>query len=566
MKSITFYSYKGGTGRTLAAVNFAIYLARLGLRVVVLDMDLEAPGVDSKFHGFSLPAAQFGMLDYILDFQSANNDPGSVKRLCVDVPVNVMNERFNVGLIPAGDYLSPEYSVKLNRLDWSRIFSPDMNGVAFFQQFLSRVKEELRPDFLIVDSRTGIGEVSGVCTQQLADEVVIFTSLASECIKMTKHLAEIVASSEIASALGKQVAVKVVLSRISEPEDVSSFKAKFAQTFGVPESRLFLLFSSSELEGGEFLALAGTRRDEGLVANYIQLFHGLDIKLADESIRKQIVKTESLLLSVSPEDSEARILELTALYPHPEVYRAAMRYYRLTKKSEGVYLQGFRLLDVKPGDEEAQDLIVESFLAGRLGYGGAGFVRQRHGDVNLKRVAEIGWEVFLRGKLNPEQVLALASLMEEVGLFSWSHQAVMSVLDSRSAQEFRLRAYSLAGRTAIKIGQFEVARDLVAKIPVEQLRGQLAELAVRTLSESGGGGEAFDLALLVLNKDITVPLVTLAVELAAKLGRKPELVACLLASKDFEYLANMPHADEVLTRHGLDEVFEAVVESRSQRR
>jgi MinD-like ATPase involved in chromosome partitioning or flagellar assembly len=49
MKVITFYSYKGGVGRTLAASNFAVYLAKLGLKTVVIDFDLEAPGIDAKF-------------------------------------------------------------------------------------------------------------------------------------------------------------------------------------------------------------------------------------------------------------------------------------------------------------------------------------------------------------------------------------------------------------------------------------------------------------------------------------------------------------------------------------
>ena len=47
MKTITFYSYKGGTGRSLALANAARYLARLEFKVVALDFDLEAPGLHS---------------------------------------------------------------------------------------------------------------------------------------------------------------------------------------------------------------------------------------------------------------------------------------------------------------------------------------------------------------------------------------------------------------------------------------------------------------------------------------------------------------------------------------
>ena len=43
----TFYSFKGGVGRTMALVNVAVELANTGRRVLVVDFDLEAPGLDT---------------------------------------------------------------------------------------------------------------------------------------------------------------------------------------------------------------------------------------------------------------------------------------------------------------------------------------------------------------------------------------------------------------------------------------------------------------------------------------------------------------------------------------
>lgn len=70
MRTITFYSYKGGVGRTLAAANFAIYLAKLGQKTVLIDFDLEAPGVDSKMLNIAMSDEQKGILDYILEYQN----------------------------------------------------------------------------------------------------------------------------------------------------------------------------------------------------------------------------------------------------------------------------------------------------------------------------------------------------------------------------------------------------------------------------------------------------------------------------------------------------------------
>src|ERR1044072_5884513 len=49
---VTFYSYKGGTGRSMALANFAWILAASGKRVLAIDWDLEAPGLHRYFRPF----------------------------------------------------------------------------------------------------------------------------------------------------------------------------------------------------------------------------------------------------------------------------------------------------------------------------------------------------------------------------------------------------------------------------------------------------------------------------------------------------------------------------------
>jgi MinD-like ATPase involved in chromosome partitioning or flagellar assembly len=46
---ITFYSFKGGVGRSMALANVAVLLARASNRVLCIDWDLEAPGLDRYF-------------------------------------------------------------------------------------------------------------------------------------------------------------------------------------------------------------------------------------------------------------------------------------------------------------------------------------------------------------------------------------------------------------------------------------------------------------------------------------------------------------------------------------
>ena len=46
---VTFYSFKGGVGRSMALANIARWFQLCGLNVVAVDWDLEAPGLETFF-------------------------------------------------------------------------------------------------------------------------------------------------------------------------------------------------------------------------------------------------------------------------------------------------------------------------------------------------------------------------------------------------------------------------------------------------------------------------------------------------------------------------------------
>src|SRR5580658_1089367 len=71
---ITFYSFKGGVGRTMALVNVAAEIARRGKRVLVVDFDLEAPGLDT-FDITISDKSNHGMLEFIEDFRRTGEVP-----------------------------------------------------------------------------------------------------------------------------------------------------------------------------------------------------------------------------------------------------------------------------------------------------------------------------------------------------------------------------------------------------------------------------------------------------------------------------------------------------------
>ena len=74
---VTFYSYKGGMGRTTALIFYAYYLALQGKKVFIIDCDLEAPGYlnffDLSKHSGLKSGNVNGLVEFFCDIQFAKD-------------------------------------------------------------------------------------------------------------------------------------------------------------------------------------------------------------------------------------------------------------------------------------------------------------------------------------------------------------------------------------------------------------------------------------------------------------------------------------------------------------
>lgn len=163
----TFYSFKGGVGRTLALVNVAMELAKSGRRVLLVDFDLEAPGLDT-FDELALAKPCKGIVDYVVDYIStgiASDFQGHVYEPNLAGKIDG-----RVWVMPAGKR-DEKYASRLASIDWGRLYAKQ-NGFLLFEDLRNKWKECLNPDYVLIDSRTGHTEISGICTRQLPDSVV----------------------------------------------------------------------------------------------------------------------------------------------------------------------------------------------------------------------------------------------------------------------------------------------------------------------------------------------------------------------------------------------------------
>lgn len=178
---VTFYSYKGGVGRSTTLASFASYLAiKKKKKVVVFDCDFEAPGFTNFF--LEDPENIYyknGLVEFFMDSIEGNEDSlsnyyweaskkfsglGSVYifpsgNLCTD-PIDS-----NTNITHLNHYLNG-----LSRLD---IFNQD-SLVDRFQHLISMIESEINPDIILIDSRTGFNDIFGISAFRLSDIVVGF--------------------------------------------------------------------------------------------------------------------------------------------------------------------------------------------------------------------------------------------------------------------------------------------------------------------------------------------------------------------------------------------------------
>lgn len=170
---ISFYAFKGGMGRSTALAIFAAQRAQVGERVVVIDLDLAAPGV-SVLLGDPMVAVG-GVVDYWLE-QPLVGENVDLRDYYYRVNNQEVTGRGEILVFPAGHF-NDLYPIKLSRLDFTR---PD-SGQHPLETLLQQIHHELHPNWILLDARAGISEVSGFVFGGLAHLNILFggTSEAS---------------------------------------------------------------------------------------------------------------------------------------------------------------------------------------------------------------------------------------------------------------------------------------------------------------------------------------------------------------------------------------------------
>lgn len=320
MKTITFYSYKGGVGRSLALVNIATRLAEFGKKVCVIDFDLEAPGLHLKLPGskINLKRVNKGIVDYVYDFSNNGILHSSIKDYSIEI--SVTKNIKPICLITAGNTESSDYWKKLSSINWYDLIYENPNGLAFFLNLKEVIKKDLKPDFLLIDSRTGISEMSGITLSVLADEIVVFAANNKENLSGATRIIKSINNPEN-NILGKQPNINFVLTRIpftEKPEDkakeqqlISRIKREYLYPF---VNDVSVIHSDRELEEFERVKIAYEKDESNtqISIDYLKLFEKLtknDLSSIEIKKFKNIRESERLILLANNTDNINQKLE-----------------------------------------------------------------------------------------------------------------------------------------------------------------------------------------------------------------------------------------------------------------
>lgn len=324
-KIVTFFSFKGGVGRTMALANCGFAAAMNGARVLVMDWDLEAPGLPYYFrglidqHGARDIRRAKGILDLFWGWQeavdSAETADALIKRLepyrshrifagCVNplvdhsrLPRTGKLDVITAGAPLIGGSAKLTYAEALSRFNWSDFFQKRAGG-----NLIHQLGQWCRQnyDLVLIDSRTGLADVAGICTMQIPDQVYLCFVFNRQNIDGTAQVA-----NSIVAAQGDQIKVRVVPMRVSkdfnsaEESDARARAARDLKRAGLPPTEV-----DSDLKTLSIPATPGVPYYEALTPFYSNEYSVGDLNWAYLRLTQELLGRELPRLSLDPAWSE----------------------------------------------------------------------------------------------------------------------------------------------------------------------------------------------------------------------------------------------------------------------
>jgi cellulose biosynthesis protein BcsQ len=176
---ISFYSYKGGVGRSTALALFASYYSmHYGKKVFIIDCDFEAPGLTNFFGLEPVVRPRNGLVEYIKDKEAIKSITLN-EDYVYTIARNFTGEG-EIYLLSSGNISSDkdrsDYLEALSRLD-IHSSTTIMNQ---FASVLIEINDGYTPDLILLDSRTGFTDIFALTALKFSKAAIGFFGNAAQ--------------------------------------------------------------------------------------------------------------------------------------------------------------------------------------------------------------------------------------------------------------------------------------------------------------------------------------------------------------------------------------------------
>lgn len=342
---VTFYSYKGGVGRSMALANIACLLAEdpdHPQRVLLWDFDLEAPGLHKLFP----PPQPFrrGFVDMAFEFAQNGQMPDPAEFI-------YHSELEGVDVLPAGS-VDKSYCAKLERIDWLGFFGENPTDKGhFFEELTKWMRATPQEyDYVLIDSRTGLNDVAGICTQVLPDLILFIFRLTDQNLDGIEHLVPTI-RSQLKGREKKEVKIFPVASGVL---------SQSSKELNARRKRAMSVFQTDELSYIRF--------DPDLIADE-KLFCRLQIKESMWPLPAIVDDYERLCKSIRSKNSKdtrtsARLLDRAMRERDYATAQPVLEpLLRRRPTNDEVWRHFRRLCNVTPDSYKQGDKLVQDILA-----------------------------------------------------------------------------------------------------------------------------------------------------------------------------------------------------------
>ncbi len=240
----TFYSYKGGVGRTHLLANLAAYLCYYKNRkILLIDWDLEAPGLHFYFDKTTQQITSKGLMDLLNKHIEVfkNHEKETLNEDDFFNPLEQTKENYiqnlknsenggKIDLMPAIEY-NDGYHTEIEEFDWIKAYDQFYIG-----SYLLWLKEKLKRkyDYVLIDSRTGFNDYSGICNVLMPDMNFILVAPNDQNFEGAKKMMHRIINAEFTQSERRKPFVLPILSRLDDNanfEKADEWRSKFAETF-----------------------------------------------------------------------------------------------------------------------------------------------------------------------------------------------------------------------------------------------------------------------------------------------------------------------------------------------